>query len=144
MMSFGLYCQYTDTRKDKFIFDDIGIRIQESDTIKPFIIKAEIEDDLHLKIEFNETTNEMQSLDISNYTIDLTRHPMQINKSTTDEKIYILTFEKAFEPSNWAPLALGPTTAKEGKDSVKKFTKPSTRGASGPTTTSSHFCSIIS
>lgn len=95
---FGLYCQYTDTRKDKFIFDDIGIRIQESDTIKPYIIKAEIVDDLHLKIEFNETTDEMQSMDISNYRIDLSHHPLRVDKSTIDEKTYILTFEKAFEP----------------------------------------------
>lgn len=95
---FGIHCYYTETRKDKFIFDDIGIRVEDLDTIAPYIIKAEVLDDSKLKIEFNEFTNELQTLNVTNYSLDSFTHPLKVDKCPPNDRNLILTFDKAFEP----------------------------------------------
>lgn len=52
--SLGLECYYTDTRKDKFYFDEIAINFQYIDTTKAVIVNYFIIDDLHMQLQMSE------------------------------------------------------------------------------------------
>ena len=116
---FGIHCYYTETRKDKFIFDDIGIRVEDLDTIAPYIIKAEVLDDSKLKIEFNEFTNELQTLNVTNYSLDSFTHPLKVDKCPPNDRNLILTFDKAFEPEKKYRLFYKDIQDISGNQSVK-------------------------
>lgn len=55
---FGIDCKYSESRKDKFFFDDLCIGVFEPDTDPPVWNGLEVVDASTIKLSFNETLNE--------------------------------------------------------------------------------------
>ena len=66
---FGYSCKYTDTRRDKFYFDDISIQPVVADVTAPLCTGITVIDDHSIRLDFNETLDE-NSIDLStNYNL---------------------------------------------------------------------------
>lgn len=66
---FGFMCSYTDTRKDKFFFDDIAVQPILPDTQAPDLLGAAALDENTVLVSFSEALNEVVAETITNYTI---------------------------------------------------------------------------
>ncbi len=66
---FGVHCRYTDTRRDKFIFDDIVIGPFVPDTTPPSWTSLEVISATTLLLTFDETLAEQEVLELSNYMV---------------------------------------------------------------------------
>ena len=93
---FGLECNYTETRKDKFIFDDILIYHSGIDTSAPEIISAKAISENKILIQFNEPIDLLSSLLVSNYTVPTIGIPDSIIFLSGSNSIYELAFSKIF------------------------------------------------
>ena len=58
MMFFGLQCKYSDTRRDKFYFDDISLQPIMPDVIAPKCISLEVIDAMTVKLNIDEPLDE--------------------------------------------------------------------------------------
>ena len=67
---FALQCDYTETRKDKFFFDDFYVGDIKEDNDSPVLINTKFLDPLHISLEFNELISETSGLDIKNFSLD--------------------------------------------------------------------------
>ncbi len=63
MQYFGIKCQYTSSRSDKFFFDNISIDEIKKDTIPPQLISAEISSDTTITLVFDEALSDVISID---------------------------------------------------------------------------------
>ncbi len=79
--TFGFYCKYTDTRRDKFYFDDISIRELEADITPPSLISIDVLNANAVQLTFDEPI-EMNSANASaNYILN----PTSLNPSSIDQ-----------------------------------------------------------
>jgi len=67
---FGLLCTYTDTRRDKFYFDDISIQPLYQDTVAPTCISMEVIDGMTVELGFDEPIDEATANVFSNYILN--------------------------------------------------------------------------
>lgn len=67
--TFGIYCKYTDTRRDKFFFDDINIQPLLADTSPPVWLSVSVINDHSLTLIFNEAVNPLSASQFSNYIL---------------------------------------------------------------------------
>ncbi|MBK9270982.1 MAG: lamin tail domain-containing protein [Saprospiraceae bacterium] len=95
----GILCTYTETRKDKFILDDLGIAIPALDTLPPRIIRAQAVERNRLQIEFDEEPIDSAALKSDNYWVVDFGRPSSIIKEAASNKIYHLIFQSDFENS---------------------------------------------
>ncbi|MFT7084567.1 MAG: hypothetical protein ACJAV5_000273, partial [Vicingaceae bacterium] len=68
---FGVLCDYTSTRSDKFFFDDFvvsGVAFQ--DTAKPFLLQVTVINDRKIEVRFNEKLDSTSALLLTNYTVN--------------------------------------------------------------------------
>ena len=92
---FGLQCRYTDTRRDKFFFDDISIQPLLADTAAPVLTGLTLLDQQQVELFFNEPLLEISALDPINYTLQPgNAHPDQI---AYNQNGVVLHFAAAFE-----------------------------------------------
>jgi hypothetical protein len=66
---FGLFCTYTDSRKDKFFFDDIAVQPILPDTEAPILLEAEALDENTIQVSFSEPLEETSANQATNYTL---------------------------------------------------------------------------
>ncbi|HLF65976.1 MAG TPA: hypothetical protein VI603_19600 [Saprospiraceae bacterium] len=67
--AFCIECTYTDTRKDKFFFDDFFVGIPAPDTSAANLIGLVVHDDTHLTVQFDEELDPSSALEPTYYTI---------------------------------------------------------------------------
>ncbi|MEM9884698.1 MAG: lamin tail domain-containing protein [Bacteroidota bacterium] len=66
---FGLACEYTSTRSDKFFFDDLNISTQQ-DEQAPELLSVEVTNSRLIRLQFNEAlANEAATTDLNNFQI---------------------------------------------------------------------------
>jgi hypothetical protein len=82
---FGFECFYTDTRKDKFFFDDLCITIPVNDTTSPQIVHALVISDTVLQIQFDAPIDTQSALRLSNYLLDGSIMPVQSRRISPDK-----------------------------------------------------------
>jgi hypothetical protein len=92
---FGIQCRYTDTRRDKFFFDDISIQPLVADTAAPVFTGLTVLDQQRVDLAFDEPLNEISALDPLHYTLQPgNAHPDQI---VYNQNNVILQFASPFE-----------------------------------------------
>ena len=94
---FGVYCLYTETRKDKFYFDDIKCYQPTKDIQAPLFINLGILDQNQIDLLFDENLQESIVEDIANY--NLLPNIGSPSKATLDPNkpnILHLEFDEAF------------------------------------------------
>ena len=69
LTTFGLYCDYTSTRSDKFFFDNIIVEELQADLTSPVINAVEVINDQQLRLILDEAVDDIVSSVVSNYTI---------------------------------------------------------------------------
>ncbi|MEO1262434.1 MAG: lamin tail domain-containing protein [Bacteroidota bacterium] len=67
---FGLLCQYTATRTDKFFFDDFLIKTLLPDLEAPFLLSANAISEMEVEVLFNEPLDETSATEPMNYFIN--------------------------------------------------------------------------
>ena len=75
---FGVVCNYTTTRNDKFFFDDIEVGPVNNDITPPTVIGNEIVSDTEVRLTFSEPVTQVTAENTSNYfLIPLNQAPTQ-------------------------------------------------------------------
>lgn len=92
---FGFICTYSDTRKDRYYFDDASILKFAKDSILPFVQSVKTLDDQNLEIQFNEPLNIQSSFVKTNFEIVNVGFPDSIYIMTP--KIWVLNFNQKFK-----------------------------------------------
>ncbi|MGB4960009.1 MAG: lamin tail domain-containing protein [Saprospiraceae bacterium] len=93
---FGIYCKYTATRIDKFLFDDIAIKTIEKDSTAPVVLKAEVLSESVLALSFSESIDETSARNINAYTIDNgLGNPSQVIYSRLTPNVVQLVYSSA-------------------------------------------------
>lgn len=67
---FGLNCKYTDTRRDKFFFDDIAIQPVQPDNTPPSWVSINVKDANSVDLVFDEPLDETTALIPENYVLN--------------------------------------------------------------------------
>jgi hypothetical protein len=67
--TFGYACKYTDTRRDKFYFDDINLQRITADTTAPRCLSIQVMDNHTVTLLFDELLDENSAVDPSHYTL---------------------------------------------------------------------------
>ena len=78
--TFGFYCKYSDTRRDKFFFDDINIFVLQPDVIAPSLVSLEVLDQNSVLITFDEAIENASAIQLSNYILQ----PSGLNPNTVN------------------------------------------------------------
>lgn len=67
---FGVYCEYTETRKENFFYDDISIMKFEQDEIGPLLTNLSVTGDKTILLSFNEKIDTTTAENLDNYIVD--------------------------------------------------------------------------
>ena len=104
---FMFSCQYTNTRKNKFFFDDIAIDIFENDKYPPEIVKSKIVSKNKVKIIFNEPIDKETAVNTSNYHIKSSGiNPLSVYYFDTIPNEVIIEFSSEFESGIYYTLVI--------------------------------------
>ena len=66
---FGIHCRYTDTRRDKFLFDDISIQPIQADVTPPQCISLTVIDANSVELVFDELLDTGSAMMAEHYTL---------------------------------------------------------------------------
>ncbi|HEX5625089.1 MAG TPA: lamin tail domain-containing protein, partial [Saprospiraceae bacterium] len=94
---YGLSAYYSETRKDRYVFDDIRIGRPLIDTIPPEIIRVSMTDEQTLQLYFSEALDWHSAVLPERYWVDTIGHPIRLFKQGQDQ----LQLEFA-SPFQWA------------------------------------------
>lgn len=75
---FGFYCNYTETRKDRFFFDNITVQPDVSDTAPPQITEITVVTDQYILVDFNEPLDQASAEQMTNYVVAGVFEPQSI------------------------------------------------------------------
>lgn len=90
---FGIYCQYTATRVDKFFFDDISIQTIVKDIVPPDLVSVEVLDKRTVQLTFSEALESQTASNVLHYTVDQgLGQPQSITFSNSKPNVVILNF----------------------------------------------------
>ena len=67
---FGIYCEYTETRKENFFYDDISIMKFEQDETGPLLTNLSLTGDKTILLSFNEKIDAVTAENLDNYIVD--------------------------------------------------------------------------
>lgn len=67
---FGIYCEYTETRKENFFYDDISIMKFEQDETGPLLTNLSVTGDKTILLSFNEKIDAVTAENLDNYIVD--------------------------------------------------------------------------
>lgn len=67
---FGVYCEYTETRKENFFYDDISIMKFEQDETGPLLTNLSVTGDKTILLSFNEKIDATTAENLDNYIVD--------------------------------------------------------------------------
>ncbi|MDQ3141173.1 MAG: lamin tail domain-containing protein [Bacteroidota bacterium] len=93
---FGIECIYTDTRKDKFIFDEFEVGIPPADTVPPQLSNLDVLNHQSLKIKFNELVDSSSVLNSNHFTINGGERPVAVQMLDFRKSEYLLSFANSF------------------------------------------------
>lgn len=104
----GVFCQYTSSNSKKFYFDNFYFGAPVLDTVKPYIISVNGEDDLMtVKVKFSENVHDKTCLDVQNYSIkELDIHPVVCRYEENSYDQVILSFDRIFEENRKYIIAI--------------------------------------
>ncbi len=99
---FGVLCDYTSTRSDKFYFDDFVVSgVSFQDTIKPFLSQVSVVNNRKIELRFNEKLDSLSALNLSNYTVNNgIGNPSAAHFTSVDSTVIELEFATAFTNGN--------------------------------------------
>lgn len=93
---FGVYCRYTATRSEGFVFDDFNVEELVPDRIPPKLAGVKVLDDFTMEATFSESLSPSSALKASSYTIkELNESPTAVN-ATTSGNVFRLSFGQGF------------------------------------------------
>ncbi len=98
---FGVYCKYTATRSDGFIFDDFSITELLTDVIPPIVINAKVIDNFNIDVTFSEALEPTSALQVNNYTLNNGYNKPAIIAATALPNVFRLTFTTALQTQNY-------------------------------------------
>jgi Lamin Tail Domain/Bacterial Ig-like domain len=92
---FGVFCNYTSTRSDKFYFDDFNVTgMPEADTLAPTLISATLKSSTELSLTFSENIDIETAQITNNYSVD---HVIGVpSKASVENNTVILSFDVPF------------------------------------------------
>ena len=92
---FGIQCKYSETRSDKFYFDDISIQPIVPDTTAPQWLSLEVIDSTTIALSFSEALDESTTLNPANYLLT----PVNQSPSAVEvnESLVVLHWPVAFD-----------------------------------------------
>jgi hypothetical protein len=102
---FGISCKYTDTRRDKFYFDDISIQPLQPDVTAPTWVSISLLDDHAVELVFDEPLDQSAVMTAGNYT--LTPGGTNPNIIEADQATIKLTWTTAFQSQQPYTLTIG-------------------------------------
>lgn len=93
---FGVYCEYTSTRSDKFFFDDVNV-VGDAfvDNVAPIISDVIVLSSDQLEVAFSETLDSASAVALENYHIAERGHPNSVLLSETKDRV-VLSFPFSF------------------------------------------------
>lgn len=97
---FGVYCKYTATRSDGFIFDDFEITELVQDPKPPKLLSIKVLDDFNLEAIFSKALSPTSAMLTSNYLLNGQYAPISVNVATSSVVIK-LRFANAFQSGNY-------------------------------------------
>ncbi|MES2651877.1 MAG: lamin tail domain-containing protein [Bacteroidota bacterium] len=104
---FGVYCKYTATRSDGFMFDDFNVEELVTDTTPPHLVSIKVVDDYTLEATFSETAMHSSALLTNAYKVkELNASPISVS-STALPNIFRLSFTHLFESARYTLVASG-------------------------------------
>jgi hypothetical protein len=114
---FGVFCKYTSTRSDKFLFDDFKVQqLTITDNILPQLLNVEITSGSDLKLTFSEPLEQTTSINVENYAISHSvGHPITATLET-DAKIVLLSFENNLPENTNLVLSISGVTDLAGNE----------------------------
>lgn len=92
---FGFVCNYTSTRADKFLFDDVRIDPIFKDTKAPELKNLLVVDSKTLSLEFDESLDSASAVNTSNYAL-ATVNPSKVFFDNANPTNVVLEFANAF------------------------------------------------
>jgi hypothetical protein len=105
--TFGFAAHYTDTRRDKFFFDNIDIRAPQPDTTAPSLSSLVVIDQQTLELTFSEPVTAASANDINHYTVnDGIGQPDQVSLNA-GRNIITLHFANLFASLHPYMIAVG-------------------------------------
>jgi hypothetical protein len=114
---FGIFCKYTSTRSDKFLFDDFKVQqLTTTDDILPLLLNVEISSASELKLTFSESLEQTTSTKVENYLVSHSvGHPITATLET-DPKTVLLSFENNFPENTTLALSVSGVTDLAGNE----------------------------
>ncbi len=97
---FGVFCRYTATRSNGFIFDDFKITELVPDVTPPTLLSAKVLDEFTVEATFSEALESSSALMATNYFFEPAGGPMSIS-ATTLSSVYKLTFASALPTGDY-------------------------------------------
>ncbi len=87
---FGFFCRYSETRKDKFYFDDLRIGTPVPDLSAPKPLLATAEDSLRVRIDFDEKLDSNSIKLLSNYLLlGGIGQPIKVSQNSCGTSIFL-------------------------------------------------------
>jgi hypothetical protein len=104
---FGLFCNYTSTRSDKFYFDDLSITGEIiRDTIPPTVDSMTVGSDSTLLLFFNESLEQPSALQADNYSVNNSiGNPKDIH--LIEDNSVVVFFNEKFQDKQHYELSVG-------------------------------------
>ena len=97
---FGVFCRYSATRSNGFIFDDFKITELFPDQIPPSLIEAKVVNEFTVEAVFSEALNSNSALVTSNYLLANIGNPTAVN-ITNLANVYQLVFASALPTGDY-------------------------------------------
>lgn len=91
---FGFYCQYTESRKENFYFDDISLTKFEQDKTAPNLLEVSVAGSNSLLVTFDEKVDVSSAESVANYIVD--NDIGTPTSATADGSKVFMTFDQDF------------------------------------------------
>ena len=88
---FGFVCDYTSTRADKFVFDDVRIDPIFKDIVAPELTEIVVLDEKTIQLQFSESLDSVSAVDVSNYLLN-SQVPVQAVYNSVNPSVVTLSF----------------------------------------------------
>lgn len=102
---FGVFCRYTATRSNGFIFDDFNITELVPDKTPPTLTSAKVLDEFTVEAVFSEALNSTSALTANHYLLARFGHPATVT-STNLANVYRLGFASALSTGDYTLTAI--------------------------------------
>ena len=104
---FGVYCKYTATRSDGFVFDDFNVEELVADVTPPQLVRIKVIDDFSIEATFSEALSINSSLMVNNYMLkEGNENPISVSQ-TLLPNVVILNFARPFNSGTYSLLVNG-------------------------------------